>query len=244
MRAPAVPLGIVEVQRLVGAVVRGAVDAPAPIQQAREGGRQVAARRVVDREVVQAGGAGGRGRATPTLPGVQADVVVIATGREKGRGAHVEEQIETQQVAIEADRPPKIGDPEMHMPDAGFCWDGTMGHRNLQIESAALIPTATRCKRQSTSCTPQRETANYNLGTVAGGKLVCIQYNALRATLANTIAHYCWMLSLPNRVTILIRNAFNEHEGESSSPPPALMACCISGGPSGSGWRPHAAPAV
>src|SRR5689334_5468389 len=76
----AVEVGVVQVDRLVGTVVRSAIDAPAPVQQPCERDGQIPAGGVVDREVVETSRAGGRRRAALALPGVEADMVVVAAG--------------------------------------------------------------------------------------------------------------------------------------------------------------------
>jgi hypothetical protein len=55
------------------------------------------------------------------LPGVQADVVVIAARRQKRSAvAHALGDVEAEDIVIETDRPFKVGDLEMHVPDAGL----------------------------------------------------------------------------------------------------------------------------
>src|SRR5437016_1747161 len=98
------------------------------IEQAFERYGQVFARRVVDGEVVQPSRTGGRGLPVLTLPGVEADVVVVAASGEKGCAPHVEEQVEAQVVAIEADRALQVGDFEVDVSDTGLGWDGCVSH--------------------------------------------------------------------------------------------------------------------
>ena len=57
----AVAVGIAEVQRLADAVVAGAVEGDAGLDEAAQGVGEVAARGVEDRRVIEAGGAGGGG---------------------------------------------------------------------------------------------------------------------------------------------------------------------------------------
>src|SRR5258708_12221742 len=73
------------------------------IEQAFERDGQIFAHGIVDSKVVQASRAGGRERPVLALPGVEPDVVVVATGGEEGCALEVEEQVEAQVVAIEAD---------------------------------------------------------------------------------------------------------------------------------------------
>src|SRR3989440_5515372 len=97
-------------------------------EQAFERGSQVFARGIVDSKVVQARGAGGGGRPVLALPGVEADVVVVTAGGEEGCALEVEEQVEAQVVAIEADSPVQVGDLEVDVSDAGLGWNGWFRH--------------------------------------------------------------------------------------------------------------------
>jgi hypothetical protein len=54
------------------------------------------------------------------LPGVEADVVMIAARRNERRAvAHPLHHLEAEHAAIEAERAVEIGDLEMNMPDPG-----------------------------------------------------------------------------------------------------------------------------
>ncbi len=81
----AVLVGIAQIQRLADAVIAGAVERNAGLDQAMQRIRQRGARRIQDRGVKQAGGAGRRRMAAFAFPGVEADVVVIAAGRNERR---------------------------------------------------------------------------------------------------------------------------------------------------------------
>jgi len=59
------------------------------------------------------------------FPGVKADMVVIAAGRnERSAGSHALHQLEAEHTAIEAERAIEVGDLEMNMPDASSRNDG------------------------------------------------------------------------------------------------------------------------
>src|SRR5215204_343423 len=70
---------IVQVDRLVGAVVGRPIDPPPVVEQALEGSGQVPPLRVVDGEVIEPGRPRRRRGAPLALPGIEADVVVIPT---------------------------------------------------------------------------------------------------------------------------------------------------------------------
>ena len=93
---------------------------------------EVAARRVEDRSVVEPGVALRRRRAAEALPGVEADVVVVAAGREEGGlVAVLLLQLEAEHAGVEGDRPVEVGDLQVDMPDPGSGRDGGWPWRSL-----------------------------------------------------------------------------------------------------------------
>src|SRR5690242_12643214 len=89
--------------------------------------------------MIQARRAWGRRLAVLALPGVETDMVMIAPGREKGSGPHIEEQIEAHVIAIEADGALEIGYLEMNVPNArlrrdGCIWHGLVDSLNLSVQ--------------------------------------------------------------------------------------------------------------
>ena len=133
----AVLVGIAQIQRLADAVVAGAVELDAGLDHAIQRIRQRRARGIENGGVKQPGGAWRRRMAALAFPGVEADVMVIAAGRNERRtGAHPLHHLEAEHAAIEPQRAFEIGDLEMDMPDAGAGNDGwVLGHvvslRNL-----------------------------------------------------------------------------------------------------------------
>ncbi len=123
-----VEIWIVQIDGLVGAVIRRPVDRPAMIEQAFERDGQIFARRIVDGEMVQASRAGGGEWPVLALPGVEPDVVVVATGGEEGCALEAEEQVEAQVVAIEADSALQVGNLEVDVSDAGLGRDRCISH--------------------------------------------------------------------------------------------------------------------
>ena len=121
----AVVVGIAQIERLADAVVAGAVERDAGRHQAAERVGERGARRIEDRDVIEAGRAGRRRRAALALPGVEADVVVIAAGRDEGRlRAHALHQLEAEHAAIEGERAVEVGDLEVDVADPGAGMDG------------------------------------------------------------------------------------------------------------------------
>ena len=81
----AVAVRVAQVDRLGDAVVGGAVDRPLRVDEPLERVAELRPVRVADRDVVEAGRAGRRRRAAARLPRVQAEVVVVAAGRDERR---------------------------------------------------------------------------------------------------------------------------------------------------------------
>ena len=124
----AVLIGIAQVERLADPVVARAVELDAgrdqPPQRVRQGGPG----RVEDRGVEQPRGAG-RGRlAAEALPGVEADMVVVAAGRDEGGlGAVFLHQREAEHPAVEGERAIEVGHLQMDMADLRARVDGAEG---------------------------------------------------------------------------------------------------------------------
>ena len=55
-------------------------------------------------------------------------MVVVAAGGEEGCALEVEEQVEAQVVAIEANSSVQVGDLEVDVSDAGLGWNGWFRH--------------------------------------------------------------------------------------------------------------------
>ena len=76
--------------------------------------------------MVEPGVALRRRRAAAALPGVEADVVVVASGGQKRRlVAELLLQLEAEHAGVEGDRPVEVGDLEVDMPDPGSGRDGS-----------------------------------------------------------------------------------------------------------------------
>src|SRR5712692_7262774 len=115
----AVAVGISQVQGLVGAVIVDAVKRPPGLGEASKGVTQRGSRRVEDRDVIQAGRAGGRGRADFRLPRVEAEVVVIAACRQEQRVWHAKDHVKSKDVDIEVVHAVDVGCLEVDVADSG-----------------------------------------------------------------------------------------------------------------------------
>src|ERR1051326_5638546 len=93
---------IAEVDRLADAVVARAAQRDPGLEHAADGIAERGARRVADRDVVEARRPRRRRRRTLGLPRVQADVMVVAArGHERGRVAHSLHHVEAENVAVD-----------------------------------------------------------------------------------------------------------------------------------------------
>src|SRR5215217_5748093 len=115
-----IAIRIVQVDCLVGAVVGRAIDPPAIVEQALERSRQVPPLGVVDGEVIEPGRPRRWRDSALALPGIEPDVVMISTGREKrGLVTEASDELETETASIEVDRAIEISHLEVDMADAG-----------------------------------------------------------------------------------------------------------------------------
>ena len=104
------------------------VDRVAVVEQPLHGAAELAAVGVEERDVVEAGVAGGRRRRAGALPRVEADVVVVVAGGQEGGveadRARVGGHAEAERVAVEGERAIEVGDPEVDVADADGGVDG------------------------------------------------------------------------------------------------------------------------
>src|SRR5215207_5086541 len=121
----AVAVRVVQVDRFVGAVVGRAIDPPPVVEQALEGSGKVPPLGVVDGEVIEPGRPRRRRGAALALPGIEPNVVVIPTCREKGGLiAEAGDELEPETASIEVDRAIEISHLEVDMTDVGTGRDG------------------------------------------------------------------------------------------------------------------------
>src|SRR5688572_25297949 len=82
-------------------------------------------------------GACRRWRAAQTLPSIEPNVMVVATGGDKrGVGAVTLSQREAQDAAVETERTLEVRDLQMHMTDGDFRVDVSVAHRGLLLQEA------------------------------------------------------------------------------------------------------------
>src|SRR5919112_1527354 len=97
-----IAIRIVQVDCLVGAVVGRPIDAPTVVEQALGRSGQIPPLGVVDGEVIESRRPGWWRRSALALPGIEPDVVVIPTGREKGGlVTEASDELETETPSIE-----------------------------------------------------------------------------------------------------------------------------------------------
>src|SRR5207244_10018861 len=106
------------VDRVADAVVGRPGQGPSVVDDALHRLREGLAARIQDGVVVETGGAGRRRAAPFALPGVEADVVVVAAGADEGGlvlpTAH---DLEAENPAVEVQRPLDVGDLEVYVAD-------------------------------------------------------------------------------------------------------------------------------
>src|SRR4051794_10347263 len=106
-------------------MIRGALELDSGLQDPPEGEREVPPRGIADGGVVEAGPTRRGRRAAAALPGVEADVVVIAAGRDEG-GLRPEArgELKAEDAAIERQRAFEVGHLEVDVPDVRAGGDG------------------------------------------------------------------------------------------------------------------------
>ena len=98
-------------------MVRHALDGHAGVDDTAYRTREIAARWIPNREMVEARMARAGGTSAAALPGVQTDVMMIATCRyERCVIAEPHDLVETQHARIKRERAIDIGDLQMHWP--------------------------------------------------------------------------------------------------------------------------------
>src|SRR5260370_26455178 len=112
-----------EIERLGDPVIARAVQRDSSREQSFQGGGQRSSRGVKDRQMVETGAAARRRRTATALPGIEADMVVIAAGRNEGcLAATALGQRESEHAAVEGQRPVEIRDLEVDVayPDGSI----------------------------------------------------------------------------------------------------------------------------
>src|SRR5688572_2387791 len=149
----AVSIGIAEVDGFTDAVV-GPADPDARVEHALDCLGQGGAARIADGEVVEARMAGRRRRAAFRLPGVEADVVVVAAcGDEGGLISHARLLLEAEYADVEREGAVDVGDLQVDVADVRAWID--RGHAE-SFATVGLSPRRARVvRRASTSSSVQ-----------------------------------------------------------------------------------------
>ena len=126
----AVLIRITQIECFADAMIGGTIERDVGMLQTPEGIGEAGTGGVEDGQVIEAGGAGGRRRAAEAFPGVEANVVMVATcGDERGTVAEALHQLEAQHTAVEAKGAFQVGDLEMDMADADIGVNGEWVHQ-------------------------------------------------------------------------------------------------------------------
>src|SRR5262249_46178978 len=114
-----------QIERLADAVVAGSFERYACFGQPAQRIRELRTVRIQDRKMIKTCAPRRRRLAVETLPGVQTDVMVVATGRHEGcLGAVSLSQLESEHAAVEGDGPLEVGDFQVNVSDADGGMDG------------------------------------------------------------------------------------------------------------------------
>jgi hypothetical protein len=113
-----ISIRVAQVDRLADSVIGCTTDRDARIPEAAERIAQRRSIRIADRNVVEARRPRWRRGAAAALPGVDAEMMVIAAGAEERRlVADAQDEVEPEHVAVEAERPVDVRDFQMDVPD-------------------------------------------------------------------------------------------------------------------------------
>ena len=144
----AVVVGVVEVEGFADAVVGGAVKSNVGRQESAKCIRERGARGIENGEVIETGGAGrGRG-AAEAFPGIEANVMMVSAGGEKGGGiSKVLGDLKAEDAVVEGEGAIEVGNAEMDVAHACLGMDGCahgvgspfVGGGSLELASRATF---------------------------------------------------------------------------------------------------------
>ena len=121
----AVLVGIAEVEGFAYAMVGGAVEVDAGLQQATEGVGEFGAAGVEDGGVIEAGRAGGGWGPARAFPNIEADMMMVSAGGNESRlGSMALHKLKTENARVEGEGAVEIGDLQMDVADAGGGMNG------------------------------------------------------------------------------------------------------------------------
>lgn len=121
----AVVVGVAEVEGFADAVVGGAVEFDACLEQTTEGVSELGAGGVDNGDVVKAGRAGRRWRAASAFPGVESNMMMIAAGgKEGGLVAEALGNFEAQDAMVKFQCAIEVCDLQVDMADSSGGIDG------------------------------------------------------------------------------------------------------------------------
>ena len=134
-------------------MIRGAVKGNPCCRHAPKGVGEIGTGWIQDRQMVEASGSRRGWRSTPALPGVQPDMVVIAASSDERRGRpEALRELKAQYVAIKAQRPIQVRNPEMNVANANVGMNGHAHSADAGAGARRRIRTFVM-RRRSTSST-------------------------------------------------------------------------------------------
>src|SRR5262245_49820774 len=126
----AVTVRVAQIERFADSVIRGSLERDARLDEAPERVRERLAIGVADRGVEEPRVTRRRRRSAAGLPGVEPDVVVVATSRDEHRLVAVPRLLlEAEDADVEVERPLDVGDLEVDMADVHARVDWFGRHR-------------------------------------------------------------------------------------------------------------------
>jgi len=119
-----IPIRVPQIQRLTHPMIRRPIQFDPRRHQPTQRIRQLRARRIQNRQMIQAGCARSRRPTAFTLPGIQPNMMVIPTRRQKRRLCAVHlRHLKPQHIPIKPQRPLQISDLQVNMADARLRMD-------------------------------------------------------------------------------------------------------------------------
>ncbi len=136
----AVVVGVAEIEGLADAVVGGALELDSGSDEPAQGVGEFGARRIENSHMIKAGRAVGGWPAVFALPGVEADVMMVAAGGEEcGLCAVTLGELESKDIAIESEGAIEVGDLQMNVADSDVGMDRFCGRLHDRCKLVSTV---------------------------------------------------------------------------------------------------------